>query len=305
MGDVVSLVGVAGALVLGSCASAQEPTMAGTPTPESQVTATARPERAIRRDIPLTKMIRRGFAAGTRDSTGSPGPSYWQVRTDYTIEARFEPSTATVAGSEDVVIHNDSDSTLTAIVLRLDQNIFRQNVPRAETVTEITGGLDLKRLVLNGQPVDLADSTRPNVARNGRRYGTPVTAAITETSARIPLQAPIEAHGTGRMHAEWSFRVPRAFNERGMRMGSWADTLFQIGQWYPRVAVYDDLRGWDTEPYLGPSEFYNNFGHFDVKIDVPGGVAGRRDGRAPEPGGGAHGGRAGAAVPRHGFGRAA
>ena len=51
----------------------------------------------------------------------------------------------------------------------------------------------------------------------------------------------------------------------------WGDTLYQVAQWYPRVAVYDDLRGWDTDPYLGPSEFYNNFGRFDVSIDVPAG----------------------------------
>ena len=49
------------------------------------------------------------------------------------------------------------------------------------------------------------------------------------------------------------------------------DTLFQPTQWYPRVAKYDDLRGWDTNPYLGPAEFYNNFGRFDVRIDVPAG----------------------------------
>jgi hypothetical protein len=54
-------------------------------------------------------------------------------------------------------------------------------------------------------------------------------------------------------------------------MGRWADSLYQIAQWYPRVAVYDDLRGWDMEPYLGPSEFYNNFGRFNVRIDVPSG----------------------------------
>ena len=56
-------------------------------------------------------------------------------------------------------------------------------------------------------------------------------------------------------------------------MGAWGDTLYQVGQWYPRVTVFDDLRegGWDTDPYLGPSEFYNNFGHFDVKLDLPAG----------------------------------
>jgi hypothetical protein len=51
----------------------------------------------------------------------------------------------------------------------------------------------------------------------------------------------------------------------------WDDTLFQPTQWFPRVAKYDDLRGWDNNPYLGPSEFYNNFGRFDVRIDVPAG----------------------------------
>jgi hypothetical protein len=51
----------------------------------------------------------------------------------------------------------------------------------------------------------------------------------------------------------------------------WADSLYQPTQWYPRVAVYDDLRGWDQELYLGPSEFYNNFGRFDVRLDVPAG----------------------------------
>ncbi len=233
--------------------------------------AVAAPERAVRTTIPLTNHIRRAFAAGTRDSTGAPGTKYWQLWTDYTIRARLDPSTRTVTGSERVVIENPSDSSLKTIVLRLDQNLFRANVPREEPVPELTGGLKLTKLVLNGQAVDLADTTRPNVAPNGRRYGTPIADAVKETVAELPLASAIPAHGQGTMEAEWSFQVPRAFNERGERMGAWADTLFQVAQWYPQVAVYDDLRGWNEEPYLGPAEFYNNFGHFDVTIDVPAG----------------------------------
>ena len=75
------------------------------------------------------------------------------------------------------------------------------------------------------------------------------------------------------LEVDWRFRVPRAEGERGLRMGAWGDSLFQVAQWYPRVAVFDDLRdgGWDTDPYLGPSEFYNNYGRFDVRLDVPAG----------------------------------
>jgi len=65
--------------------------------------------------------------------------------------------------------------------------------------------------------------------------------------------------------------VPSVGGGFSERMGRWADSLYQVAQWYPRVAVFDDLRGWDTDPYLGPSEFYNNFGSFDVRVDVPAG----------------------------------
>ena len=85
----------------------------------------------------------------------------------------------------------------------------------------------------------------------------------------LPRAIPAGSQAT--LEATWSFEVPAVPAGRGERMGRWADTLFQVAQWYPRVAVFDDLRGWDTEPYLGQSEFFNNFGHFDVSLDVPAG----------------------------------
>ncbi|MEO9250083.1 MAG: M1 family peptidase, partial [Gemmatimonadaceae bacterium] len=117
--------------------SAQQPAPLSTPSGTP---------RAIRRDIPLTNMIRRAWEAGTRDSTGRPGRNYWQLWNDYTINARFDAATSTVTGSERVVVHNNSDSAMRTIVLRLDQNIYRANVPRAETVPEITDGMVVTRL---------------------------------------------------------------------------------------------------------------------------------------------------------------
>jgi hypothetical protein len=227
--------------------------------------------RAVRRDIPLTDMIRRAFAAGTRDSLGTPGPRYWQLWMDYRINARFDSATATITGSETTVIHNNSDSAMHSIVLRLDQNLFAPNVPRAEQVTEITEGVQVTRLTVNGQAVDLHP---PPVRRVRGEAPPPVRLAATGmdlTSARITLPDAVPPHGSATLEAEWHFRVPRADNVRGIRMGRWGDTLYQVAQWYPRVAVFDDLRegGWDTDPYLGPSEFYNNLGHFDVHLDMP------------------------------------
>ena len=252
------------------------PTMLGPAAGAQTAAATALPQRAVRRDIPMTDMIRRAYAAGTRDSTGRPGPHYWQLWMDYTIDARFDSATESISGTETAVIHNAGDSAMHEIVLRLDQNLFSADVPRAEVVTDITPGMQLTKLTVDGTPVDL--DPPPPVRRQRGEAPPPPTSPLLRgrdlTSARIELPTPVPAHGTATIGAEWHFRVPKVVSPaRGDRMGRWADTLYQIGQWYPRVAVFDDLRqgGWDTDPYLGPSEFYNNFGHFDVHLDMPAG----------------------------------
>ena len=228
------------------------------------------PNRAIRRDLPLTNTIKRAYAAGTRDRSGRPGPRYWQLWTDYKITARLDSATSTVRGTETVTFRNNSDSAMRGIVLRLDQNIFRPDAPRTSTADAVTTGMTITRLVVNGQTLPVTD-TLGNPIPGSTRRTTPLSRVLRNTSARIPLATPIPAHGTGTFEADWSFEVPRIEGARGFRMGRWADTLYQVAQWYPRLAVYDDLRGWDTEPYLGDAEFYNNYGHFDVSIDVPAG----------------------------------
>ncbi len=237
------------------------------------------PERAVRRDIPLTNMIRRAMAAGTRDSSGRPGRNYWQLWTEYTINARLDPSTSRLTGRESIVLHNNSDSAMRTIVMRLDQNIYAPNVPRDQQVPDITDGMKITRLSVNGANAELR--SEQGVCIPSDRPGAPAEAPLTApratglglTSACIGLPSPIAPKSTARIDVEWNFKVPHVDGDRGLRMGTWGDTLYEIAQWYPRVAVFDDLRdgGWDTEPYLGAAEFYNNYGHFDVSIDVPAG----------------------------------
>src|SRR6476469_7764880 len=106
---------------------AQQPAPA--PTPHTPTVP-----RAVRREVPMTNAIRRAFEAGTRDTSGRPGPGYWQLQTDYTIEARLDPATATITGTETIALHNNSPQELTEIVLRLDHNIFRGVGPRGTSV---------------------------------------------------------------------------------------------------------------------------------------------------------------------------
>jgi len=228
--------------------------------------------RAIRRDVPMTNAIRRAFEAGTRDRSGRPGPKYWQLQVDYAIDVRLDPATQTLTGSERVTLHNNSPDALTEIVLRLDHNIFRGLVPRGfSTPAENTDGMVVTRIGVNGEAVDLG--ARPAGGRG--RGGAPRTLAVSgldQTVARISLASPIAPASTATLEIDWRTKLPGGPGGRGHRMTQrWDDTLFQPTQWFPRVAKYDDLRGWDTQVYLGPAEFYNNFGRFDVRIDVPAG----------------------------------
>jgi hypothetical protein len=231
------------------------------------------PDRAVRRDIPLTNAIRRAFEAGTRDSTGMPGAHYWQLRTDYSIDARLDPGTQTITGEETVVIHNTSDQAMSSILLRLDHNIFRATVPRGSSVpAETTEGMVVTSLRVNGEAVDL-DAPPPSFRRQDQSLPRRLAATgMDQTLARVTLATPVAPHETATLEVEWHTKLPGGPGGRGHRMTQrWGDTLFQPTQWFPRVAKFDDLRGWDTNVYLGPAEFYNNFGRFDVRIDVPAG----------------------------------
>src|SRR5438876_2299549 len=111
---------------------------------KSQLSAMPKaPDRAIRRDVPMTNGIRRAFVAGTRASTGRPGRNYWQLWTDYRINARLDTATSVVSGHEVVTFRNNSDSTMRSVVLRLDQNIFRPDAARTDLIDVVTSGMKI------------------------------------------------------------------------------------------------------------------------------------------------------------------
>ena len=239
-----------------ACASAKPSAPVAEPARVAAAAAVI-PERAVRRDIPLWPGIRRAYRAGTRDSTGAPGPKYWQQKVDYVIEASLDPSTSRLTGSERITLHNTTPDTLSTIVLRLYQNYFTPRVERNDYVTDITDGMIVERVAVNGAQVPLADEKRYEL--NDR------IATITPASPVLPGQSV-------NLEVAWHFTVPAVDTAvRGQRMGRFGNYLYQIAQWYPQVAMYDDMRGWDYDQYLGNEEFHNQFGSFDVKITAPGG----------------------------------
>ena len=225
--------------------------------------------RSIRRDVPLTRTIRRGLADGTRALNGRPGPNYWQLRTDFDIKARLDVDTQTIHGDETIQVHNNSGDPLESLYLRLDHNLFRFGVPRGESVpAENTDGMVVTRIVVDGKNVALTSRNRRPV----RRPGVATARGLGRTVALVELAESIPPGRTAAVRITWRTKLPGGPGGYGHRMTQrWDDTLFQPTQWFPRLCKYDDMHGWMTSPYLGPSEFYNNYGSFDVELDVPGG----------------------------------
>lgn len=230
-------------------------------------------QRTVRLDVPMTNSIRNAFAAGTRNFSGTPGANYWQMEADYLIHASLDPATQTITGSEKISIHNNSKDDLKQLVLRLDHNIFRAEAQRgASTPAEATDGMVVTALKVGGKSVNLKA-----VAPRGRNASSAppkemVVSGLTRSVAIIQLVEPVKAGSTIELEIDWHTKLPGGENGVGHRMTQRFDKkLFQPTQWYPRLAKYDDLRGWEASPYLGPAEFYNNFGKFDVHLTVPGG----------------------------------
>jgi len=194
---------------------------------------------------------------GTRDSSGAPGKRYWSQRVDYKIDAKLDPATNQLSGSEVITLHNTTPDTLKTVVIRLYQNYFTPRVERDDYVTDLTDGVTMERLAVNGTAISLTDK---------KQY------SLNERIATITPAAPIAPGATATIDAAWKFTVPAVDTTvRGQRMGRYGSYLYQVAQWYPQVAMYDELRGWDTDQYLGNAEFNNQFGSFDVKITAPGG----------------------------------
>src|SRR5215218_1865942 len=221
------------------------------------------------RPVPVADAFRRGVAAGTRMATGAPGPRYWQQSVAYRIRAELDPASTLLRGSERIVYRNRSPDTLTSIVLNLYQNIYTQNA-RRNRVAPNTGGVALDGVAVQGSRLESLPAARIGVMQTVARPAAGY--AVEGTLARLMLPRPLLPGDSAVLEVGWHHRVPPAPTFRT----AWEDALgaraFVVGQWYPQVATYDDVNGWDATPYLGDGEFYLEYGDFDVALTLPAGM---------------------------------
>ena len=206
--------------------------------------------------LPTANMVRTG--------SGAPGSRYWQNRADYDIAATLDTATKTMRGQLTLRYTNNSPDTLRYVWLQTEQNAFKSNSlnsfifpPNSRFGAQSFQG---------GDVIDHLDQMIPGLAKAPARR-VKVQTRDNETMTRVDLAEPLAPGKTATLDIGWHFLIPEHGADRMGRDGA----LYELAQWYPRMAVYDDIRGWNTEPYLGQGEFYLEYGDFNIAVTLPAG----------------------------------
>ena len=199
--------------------------------------------------LPVPRNIKTAYDKGTRSPNGMPGKNYWQNTADYDLKINFDPATRLLSGTEEIVYTNNSPDTLRPIIFKLYPNLFKKGAVRNSPVLaeDLIDGVKISSLVIGNETIDSA-----RIAIDG-------TNMIVSRHPMFPRQS---VHFSIR----WTYRLNKT---PSLRTGEIDPGTDFVAYFFPRIAVYDDIDGWNTYQYNGTQEFYNDFCHFKAAITVP------------------------------------
>jgi len=200
--------------------------------------------------LPIPTNIQATYNKGTRTTSGVPGKNYWQNRADYNLTINFAPKTRVLNGIDEIDYINNSPDTLKQIWLKLYPNLYQKGNSRAMPIKpeDITDGVRIEKIEINQTAYDTSKMI------------------INGTNMIIPNQVTLPKQKT-HLKIHYSYTLNRTSH---IRTGQVDTGAFFIAYFFPRIAVYDDIDGWNVNPYRGTEEFYNDFCHFKAAITVPG-----------------------------------
>ncbi|WP_426110321.1 M1 family metallopeptidase [Massilia sp. PWRC2] len=223
-----------------------------------------------------------------RTASGAPGAAYWQQRADYSIRATLDEAKRVLTGAEKVTYHNNSPDALSYLWLQLDQNLFKPGsdnrstaiLPSREAWAKGHNAMDgLSFNAMRGLMESRSFEGGFNIKSVKGPNGEPLKFVINKTMMRIDMPQTLKAGGKFVFSIEWNYQINDA-KILGGRSGyepfdGDADTpgdkndIFEIAQWFPRMAAYYDVYGWQHKQFLGAGEFTLEFGDYDIELTVP------------------------------------
>ena len=201
-----------------------------------------------------TTQVNDAYRHGTRTTTGKPGKNYWQNRGDYTIHVSFDPSSNLLSGNEIITYYNNSPDTLKELIIRLYPDLYKKGVARLSDINEkdLNEGVTIDSFQIGNEIIS--------------NFSDPNKAFHKNTNLILHSEEYILPHSKVQLSVRWHYVVNTG---SPVRTGMVDSGSYFIAYFFPRVAVYDDIDGWDDWSYNGLQEFYNDFGNFNVDISVP------------------------------------
>ena len=208
-----------------------------------------------------------------RTASGAPGPAYWQQRADYDMAVTLHDDNQSISGRETITYTNLSPDVLPYLWVQLDQNILDKN-----SVTAATRVMQVTDSKLSYQAFD--DLFNYQAFEGGFKLDAVTDAAgralrytVNQTMMRIDLPAPLRPRQAVAFKISWHYNIndQLKISERSGYEFFPEDKnyLYEIAQFYPRMAVYSDNQGWQHKQFLGNGEFTLPFGDYRVSITAP------------------------------------
>jgi peptidase M1-like protein len=246
------LAGLLCSLTLAGCGAGRTEPAAPAPETGSSHGTAIRTGRSM--EVPVFESFEAAVANGTRLRSGAPGPKYWQQWSEYTLSAELNPVSKRLTGKGRIVYHNRSPNTLPVVYVQLLHNLFAPGARHNTDIPWAVEGVELDRVAVRGTELKPVEAEGTGYRVNG-------------TVMEIRLPQPLEPGGKVDFDFGWRLRVPPDGAPRGGQDGE----VWFLSYWYPQMAVYDDVNGWQIDQYLGNAEFYMGYGDYDVTLTVPAG----------------------------------
>jgi hypothetical protein len=206
-------------------------------------------------------------------ASGAPGHQYSQQKVDYVMDIRLDENTNRLYGSEEITYHNNSKDHLDYLWVQLDQNM---RAPDSKTLLVNEESLDNKAF---NDPSTFTSENLKKPAEFGFKIeevkannGASLAYVVNRTMMRVNLPNTLASGDTFKFSIKWNYLINNSVTDGG-RSGfeSFPDgnNNYTIAQFFPRLAVYDNVEGWQNMQFWGRSEWALEFGDYDVKLTVP------------------------------------
>ena len=207
-----------------------------------------------------------------RSASGSPGPDYYQRQADYVMDIELDDKKARIYGEETITYHNNSPDELEFLWLQLDQNVRAKD---SKSPLRDGNGVSVAYRAgqFAGQYMDAPFDGGFNIEFVQDTSGRPLPYTINQTMMRIDLARPLKSGEQYSFEIKWWYNIPNHTVDRARSGYEYfpkdGNRAYVIAQFFPRMAVYSDVEGWQNHQFWGRGEFALPFGDYEVNITVP------------------------------------